>query len=103
MSNFGKEDIIKGRRFIYWIDPCGWQQGEGHRVSLVVENESGHFPTGGFGHGDPYPWYWGDPIDCEKSLREAKKTAREANQKIGITEEAALEILSSSIRLSMAH
>lgn len=88
------EDVIKGRRFVYHIEG-EWQKGHGHRVSIVIENEPGHFPTGGFGN--KAPWYWGDPNDSEKSFELAEETAKKANLRLGHSEEDIHTIITSSM------
>jgi hypothetical protein len=52
------------------------------RVSVVRENEPGHYPTGG---GDKAPWYWD------------KATCREQNAKLGLTEDDEFKIVVSSM------
>ena len=54
-----------------------------YRVSLVFENEPGHFPTGG---GDVAPWFW-DEATCERMNQE----------RWGLTDVEALEIVLSSM------
>lgn len=90
-------DVIRGRRFIYHIQATGFEPGQGHRVSIVVENESGHFPTGG---GDTAPWYWGDRENESKSFVEATELAARKNAELGYSETQIADILTSSMRLS---
>ncbi len=86
--------VITGR-FIYWVDPASWVKGKGHRVSIVVEGERGHYPTGS---ADKEPWWWGDRQDEARSLELAEQTALEANTRRGFTEEQVMQILMSSMR-----
>lgn len=61
---------MQTRRWVYWLDkskPCLEGRPNAHPVSIVVENESGHYPTG---QGDlQMPWYW-DDTTCETKNRE---------------------------------
>lgn len=89
------------KRVIAYIPATAWVKGKGHRVSFVTEDEAGHSPNGSTPEGGQVePWYWGDEKDCAKSYDLAKKTAREYNQKRGISEKDAMDILCSSMRLS---
>lgn len=86
-------------RFIAYIPPTAFVKGHGHRVSLVVENEHGHSPTGDTPEGGQVePWYWGHETDAKKSLEVAEKIADDYNRKNGIEPKEALEILASSMR-----
>lgn len=85
-------DIIKGRRTCFYIPADGYVEGKGYRVSIVVENESGHFPTGDSPEGgDRMPWYWG------KTYEEAKAVCAEQNAKRGLSEEDVFAIITSSM------
>lgn len=86
--------ITSGKKVVAYIDPCGWVEGHGHRVSFVVEGQSGHFPNGG---GDTAPWYWGDQKDAAVSLEKAEKTAEAYNLKRGISKEEAVKIVLGSM------
>lgn len=86
---------LEGKRFCYFIPAEGYVQGHGYRVSVVVENESGHFPTGDW----PYegkvdqrvPWFWGATYEG------AMKICAAQNEKLGLTPEDVIAILGSSI------
>ena len=84
------------KRFIAFIPADAFVQGEGMRVSIVFENESGHFPTGGAGTGKE-PWYYGNIRDAATSYEEACRTAEEWNASRGISPEEAQKILDSSM------
>ena len=94
---------MKGR-FIAYIPAGAFEKGKGHRVSLVIENEPGHAPTGDTPEGGKVnPWYWGLANDEGVSFKEAEKTARLYNERHGITEKAEIEILISSMRKGHGH
>lgn len=87
---------LTNKRFCYFIPADGFVPGHGFRVSIVVENEAGHFPTGDW----PYdgkvnqrvPWFWGMTYEA------ACRIADEQNEKkLGLTKEDAFKILGSSI------
>jgi hypothetical protein len=86
--------------FIYYIPIGGWEKGKGHKVSIVFENDDGHYPTGG---GDKEPWYWGNGVDEAKSYRLAQAAARELNRKHGISAKREAQILGNSMRLGRLH
>jgi len=79
-------DLIKGK-YCYWVDRCAPDaSGERFRVSVVIENESGHRPTGGEGVMDPMPWYW-DSETCDRMNRE----------RLGLDRDRVNEIIASSM------
>lgn len=82
-------------RFCYYIPPDGYIEGHGYRVSIVVENEAGHRPTGTWPYtgavGESLPWFWGDDYEG------AKQEALEANARMGLSEIAADLIVASSM------
>ena len=91
-------------RFIAYIPTGAFEKGKGHRVSLVIENEPGHAPTGNTPEGGKVnPWHWGMANDEAVSFKEAEKTARLYNERRGITEKAEMEILISSMRQGHGH
>ena len=71
------------------IDSFSEEHG-GYIPSAVYEGESGHYPLVGRGE-FAMPWVWGD--DYEK----ATKIAIEHNARMGISEEEADKILTSSM------
>ena len=91
MSNSRKLSDIDGR-WIYWLDQLDARDYDGvkaYRVCIVVENESGYFPSGtGFGVDDIQPFYWTQEV-CDK-----------ANLRRGIDLRTSLEILDSSMHQS---
>jgi len=79
--------------YCYWINETQDPEEHGGFVpSIVVRDESGHFPL----KGKPpcaAPWVWG------KTLDEAKKVASRINYKdLGLTPEAVDEIVASSMK-----
>ena len=79
-------------RSCYWISPSQDPAVYGGFVpSIIYENEDGHFPLVGKGEGSA-PWVWG------KTLDEAEAIAKSMNEKRGISEEEANEILLLSFR-----
>lgn len=79
-------DLMEHNRWVYWLDEMAADSlcldEPRFRVSIVVENEDGHFPTGG---GDVAPWYW----DAQ--------TCRVKNAALGYSEEEVHQIIASSM------
>ena len=89
--------LPEGRR-IFYISPSAFTPGKGHRVSFVFENDPNHYPTGNTPEGgDTEPWYWGNADDEPRSFEEAEATARQQNERRGISLEEELNILVSSM------
>ena len=79
-------------RSCYWISPSQDPAVHGGFVpSIIYENEDGHFPLVGKDEGSA-PWVWG------KTLDDAEALAKSMNEKRGISEEEANEILLLSFR-----
>jgi hypothetical protein len=89
------DELFASRRFCYFIPDDGFVKGRGYRVSVVFENEPGHYPTGDWpfeaGLGQKAPWFWG------RDLAEARSIAVAENARIGVSEELAVKIVGSSI------
>lgn len=83
-------DLTKNS-YCFYINPTQDPGDEGYIPSVVVENESGHFPLSGKGDGAA-PWRWG------KTLEEAEATCVRANAERGVDEERASVIIASSMR-----
>jgi len=66
--------IQSGRRYVYWLDLSVKPVDGKHRVSLVFENETGHFPTGTAEMQEP--WYWSDEI-CKSKNKELEYSEQE--------------------------
>ena len=83
-------------RICYYIPADGHIEGRGYRVSIVTENEPGHSPTGTWPYeGRPdqtLPYFWGDDFEA------AKLVARDENDRLGLSERDAFDIVTSSMR-----
>lgn len=70
-------------RTVAFISELFYVEGAGYRVSLVVEGEDGHHPTGTWpysgAHGETRPWFWGH------DLARAQERARAFNEGHGIS------------------
>lgn len=70
-------------------------EGRGFRVSIVFENEPGHFPTGSWPYegkpGQQAPWFWGEDYKIACQL------ADEQNEIMGISKLEAIKIVASSM------
>ncbi len=86
------------RRFVYFVPAEGYIEGRGYRPSVVFEHEPGHFPVGDWPYegkpGTNAPWFWGHDYD------KAVEMANEMNNRLGINEREAVEIVASSMRVS---
>lgn len=78
------DELMETRRWVYWLDQsCPEERGSKRfRVSIVFENEPGHYPMGG---GDILPWFWD------------KETCKARNEKLGHNEETVMKIVMSSM------
>jgi hypothetical protein len=79
--------INDGRRFCYFIDVGSYVPGRGYRPSIVVEGVAGQFPVGE----DVDAWYWG------RTYAEACEICRVKNERLGISESEAFQIVASSL------
>ncbi len=79
-------DLMENHRWVYWLDEMAAESlcmdEPRFQVSIVVEGESGHFPTGG---GDTAPWYWDE------------ETCNAKNAALGYSREEVLTIVGSSM------
>ena len=75
-------------RTCYWV-PVGQRDRHGYMPSVVTEGKPGHVPCTGRQDGGP-PSYWGQTYE-EAAARCAKE-----NKAIGVSAEAAREIIRSS-------
>jgi len=76
------DELMRNNRWVYWINEADRRPDGTCRVSIVIENQSGHFPTGENGK---EPWYWG------------KETCKLKNAERGFDEMTAYKIVSSSM------
>jgi hypothetical protein len=90
---------MRTRRWCYWIPADGYVAGQGYRVSIVFEYESGHYPTGDDAwiagdHGKRKPWFWGH------SYEEARKVAEAVNRdRLGLSPWEATDIVTTSMAI----
>jgi hypothetical protein len=83
------EELFNTRRWCYFIPRGGFVEGKGFRVSVIFENERGHFPTGGDGK---EPWFWG------MTYEEAEEVAAQQNDaKLGLSTTDVWEIVASTL------
>lgn len=89
------DELLNIRRWIYYIPLDAFIEGYGFRVSIVIEGERGHFPTGDWPYiakkGHRMPWFWG------MTYEEAEQIAAEQNDKLGYDAATVWKILSSSV------
>lgn len=78
-------ELMSKNRWCYYLDLTkpDPENKKRFRVSIVIENHSGHYPTGGNHSG---PWYWDE------------ETCKVMNEKRGITEQDTFEIVAHSMR-----
>lgn len=68
--------LLAVKRWAYYIPVEAFVPGKGYRVSVVIEGEHGHFPTG---TASEPPWFWG------MTYAEAEAKAAETNDEIGLS------------------
>lgn len=88
--------LMNERRFCYVIPSDAFYEGYGFRVSIAIENDQGHYPTGddSFLTGDGrarMPWFWG------MTYEEACARADVMNARMGLTPLQAAEIVASTM------
>lgn len=95
-------------RFCYHVPVDSFIPGYGYRVSIVVENQPGHRPTGHWPYDvrHPMPYFWGSNGERGRAqkwtLEAAEKQARIVNKRnLGLSENDVIEIITSSMRVSM--
>lgn len=72
--------LLNERRFCYVIADSAYVEGKGFRVSIAIEGEPGHFPTGTTPEGgDIEPWYWGNTFEEAREIAD-----RENKEKLGL-------------------
>lgn len=85
----------KQPRIVAYVGPDTYVEGAGYRVSLVVEGEHGHHPTGTWpyhgGVGETRPWFWGP------TLEDAERAAVQYNEQRGISAKDAAVIVALSM------
>lgn len=92
----GLPDLNPNARMIVFIPLDGYVEGHGWRVSIVVEGEDGHRPTGVWPYNprSPLPWFWGEGLP----YLEALKLCDEHNERMGISAIDAAAIVGRSMR-----
>lgn len=87
-------------RMVAYIPADSFVEGHGFRVSIVIENEPGHRPTGDWPYhgkvGERMPWFWG------QTFEEAQKAAEAYNLQLEIDPKTACAIVNSSIAAQLA-
>lgn len=90
--------LLATRRFCYVIPMDAYIEGHGFRVSIAIENEKGHYPTGDlrtlegdYSDGATMPWFWGETYE------EAKLVCDEQNARLGYTPEEAFKIVCTTM------
>lgn len=81
---------MEGKRWCYWQDMDEHDK-NGYIPSVVTEGEAGHSPLRGDPDKHQTPWYWG------KTYEEAKRICAQQNERMGISEQDAADIVASSI------
>lgn len=90
-SHFAK--LLNERRFCYVIADCAYVEGKGFRVSIAIEGEPGHFPTGDAPEGGLVePWYWGNTFEEAREIAD-----RENKEKLGLEPIDAWKIVASTM------
>lgn len=97
--------LLESRRWCYVIPSDAFVEGFGFRVSVAVEKEKGHFPTGNldtistdkkirnkaFAEGATVPWFWG------MTYNEAEKVCEASNERLGYSKLEAAQIVASTM------
>lgn len=87
------DELLNTRRFCYVIPESGYVEGKGYRVSIAIEREPGHFPTGNTPEGgDQEPWYWGNTFEEAREICD-----RENKERLGIDVLDAYKIVMSTM------
>lgn len=87
------DKLLNERRFCYVIPESGYVEGKGFRVSIAIEREPGHFPTGNTPEGgDQEPWYWGMTFEEAREICD-----RENQERLGLTVEDSWKIVMSTM------
>jgi hypothetical protein len=98
LTNDRIRNLLTTRRWCYMIPVDGYVHGYGHRVSVAVEGELGHYPTGDlrtlagdYSNDATVPWFWGPTYNRAMNYCEAR------NAQLGHTPERVLEIVMSTV------
>jgi hypothetical protein len=86
-------------KVVAFIPADAFVKGQGFRVSLVVDGEDGHRPTGTWPYtgavGESMPWFWGD------DYKKACAIADDYNLSRGISPDEARAIVARSVEAQM--
>lgn len=89
------DELFAKRRWCLFIPLDGHVEGHGWRVSIVFEDEPGHYPTGNWPYdgspGQKAPWFWGPTYE------DAVAEAAEQNAKMGVDLTLAVKIVAASM------
>lgn len=87
---------MQDKRMVYWVADTSYVEGHGWRVSVVIEGQPGHQPTGDWPPSNPLtdrsPYFYGE--DLEK----ARERCYVQNDRMGISREETDQIVHSSFR-----
>lgn len=90
-----KQKLLDGARKCYYVPADAYVEEHGYRVSIVVEGEAGHHPTGTWPYtgapGESMPWFWGH------DYAEAKRICDMENARMGLSIADSIRIVSSSM------
>lgn len=75
--------LLVNNRWAYYVPEKAFVSGKGYRVSVVIDGERGHFPTGT--QNEP-PWFWGPTYEA------AEQKAAEENDARGMTASDVVEL-----------
>lgn len=75
-SGHSASALLANNKWAYFIPRDAFVAGKGFRVSVVVDGQKGHFPTGT--QSEP-PWFWG------KTYAEAEERAAIENDALGMS------------------
>lgn len=91
-------ELLATRRFCYVIPADAFVEGRGFRVSIAIEREPGHFPTGDdramagdLSNGARMPWFWG------MTFADAELTCADMNARMGIDAKTAAMIVATTL------
>jgi len=90
--------LIATRRFVFCVSEDWYYPQHGYRVSICVEGEHGHFPTGDdraidgdYSNGAKLPWFWGPTFE------DAQRICNDQNAALGYSPEEAALIVATTI------
>lgn len=94
-SNVHVAKLFATRRFAYFVPVDGYVEGRGYRAAIAFEGEPGYYPSGDWPYegkvGQKAPWFWGHDYNV------ACEIAQETNERMGVSRDLALGIVTSSM------